>query len=88
MSIKSSLHSWRAARKAKVAPPPAAPAERIAVELEPETVAVIAAVLAVEVKMFLALQGQRFTFRQDALSQGWSEWGRLLAHPFQGVTRP
>ena len=102
MGIKSSLHRWRAAHKGKEAPQKPAlkvPAEgpedprrgvalKVPDEVEPEIVAVIAAVLAIEVKMFLALQGQRFTFRRDAQSQGWSEWGRLLAHPFQGVTRP
>jgi hypothetical protein len=62
-------------------PAPATAAETV----EPEIVAVIAAVLAVEVKMFMALQGRSFTFNEGGQSQGWSEWGRLLVHPYQGV---
>jgi hypothetical protein len=74
--------------------PAAAPAEAM---VEPEIAAVIAAVLAVEVKVFMALQGHRFTFDMDGPApggtpvrrplggQGWSEWGRLLVRPYQGV---
>jgi len=53
--------------------------------VEPEIVAVIAAVVAIEVKMFMALQGRSFTFNAGGQPQGWSEWGRLLVHPYQGV---
>jgi hypothetical protein len=48
-------------------------------------VAVIAAVVAIEVKMFMALQGRSFTFNEGGQPQGWSEWGRLLVHPYQGA---
>ena len=53
--------------------------------VEPEVIAVIAAVVAVEVKMFLALQGRSYTFGGSGQGQGWSEWGRLLVRPYQGV---
>ena len=43
--------------------------------------AVIAAVVAIEVKLFMALQGRSFTFNEGGQTQGWSEWGRLLIHP-------
>lgn len=89
MDIKKNLKGWLAGRKQKeeaaaasapaaaVQPPaPAAP--------EPEVAAVIAAVVAIEVKMFMALQGPRFTFREGQ-GQGWSELGRLLVRPYQGV---
>jgi hypothetical protein len=92
VDIKNSFKRWRTARKRQdeAPPPPQAPAAaaEAAVEVEPEIVAVIATVLDIEVKIFMALQGQRFTFRQDAQSQGWSEWGRLLVSPFQGVRQP
>jgi hypothetical protein len=92
LDIKKSLNRLFAGRKqknealAQEPPPAAAPAPIPAAEaVEPEIVAVIAAVLAVEVKMFMALQGRSFTFRQDGQPQGWSEWGRLLIRPYQGV---
>lgn len=92
MDIKKSLNRWFAGRKQKnealaQEPSPAAiPAPAPAAEaVEPEIVAVIAAVVAIEVKMFMALQGRSFTFKQDNQPQGWSEWGRLLVHPYQGV---
>jgi hypothetical protein len=92
LDIKKSLHRWFAGRKQKSgapdqAPPPAAvPAPAPAAEaIEPEIVAVVAAVVAIEVKMFMALQGRSFTFNEGGQSQGWSEWGRLLVHPYQGV---
>jgi hypothetical protein len=92
LDIKNSFKSWRAARKQKDEEPPSPAAPEKAVEapapVEPEIAAVIATVLAIEVKMFMALQGQRFTFRQDSPSQGWSDWGRLLVNPFQGVRQP
>lgn len=91
MDIKKNLKGWLAGRKQKEAaqvqaPPPAAPAPPAAEEaLEPEIVAVIAAVLAVEVKMFMALQGRSYTFNGGGQAQGWSECGRQLVHPYQGV---
>jgi hypothetical protein len=90
VDIKNTFKSWRTGHKHKdEAPPPQAPAEMVELaEIEPEIAAVIATVLAIEVKMFMAIQGQRFTFRRGAQSQGWSEWGRLLANPFQGVRQP
>ena len=84
MDIKKNLKGWLSGRKPKA--PEVAPAEPPAPEtLEPEIVAAIAAVVAIEVKMFMALQGRSFTFRQDNQPQGWSDWGRLLIRPFQGV---
>ncbi len=91
LDIKKNLKGWLAGRKQKdeaqgQAPPPAAPAPPAAEEaVEPEIVAVIAAVLAVEVKMFMALQGRSYTFSGGGQAQGWSEWGRLLVRPYQGV---
>jgi hypothetical protein len=89
LSIKKNLRGWLAGRKPKAEPPPASaspvpsvPAPEPAA-VEPEVVAAIAVVLAVEVKMFMALQGRGFTFKGSA--QGWSEWGRQLVRPFQGV---
>jgi hypothetical protein len=91
LDIKKSLNQWFAGRKQKegesapeipvAAPVPASAAAAV----EPEIVAVIAAVLAVEVKMFMALQGRSFTFNESGQPQGWSEWGRLLIRPYQGV---
>jgi hypothetical protein len=88
LDIKRKLDRWLTGRKQARAPepPPAPAAEATAVAaVEPEIVAVIAAVVAVEVKMFTALQGPRFTFSEDGRPQGWSDWGRLLVGPFQGV---
>ena len=90
MEIKKRLDRWFSGRKRKdETRAPAAPAFPVptpaAAALEPEIVAVIAAVVAVEVKMFLALQGRSFTFNEGVQPQGWSEWGRLLVHPYQGV---
>ena len=89
MDIKKNLKGWLATRKHKDETPdqaPAAAAPLPAVEaVEPEIIAVIAAVLAVEVKMFMALQGRSFTFNVGGPAQGWSECGRLLVHPYQGV---
>ena len=88
MTIKKNLNRWFASRKQKgevpdqAAPVAAPPAPET---LEAEIVAVIAAVIAIEVKMFMALQGQRFTFNAGSQPQGWSEWGRLLIRPYQGV---
>jgi hypothetical protein len=39
----------------------------------------------VEVKMFMALQGRSYTFSSGGQAQGWSELGRLLVRPYQGV---
>ncbi|MCX6556727.1 MAG: hypothetical protein NTW95_04755 [Candidatus Aminicenantes bacterium] len=96
LGIKKNLDRWFAGRRPKAAvpdealkvpaertPPPAAAPDAAAVE--PEIAAVIAAVLAVEVKVFMALQGHGFTFNEDGQPQGWSEWGRLLVRPYQGV---
>jgi hypothetical protein len=92
LDIKKSLNRWFAGRKqknealAQELPPAAIPAPAPATEaVEPEIVAVIAAVVAIEVKMFMALQGRSFTFNAGGQPQGWSEWGRLLVHPYQGV---
>ena len=92
MEIKKRLDRWFGGRKQKdVAPaqePPAAIAivpDPAAAVVEPEIVAVIAAVVAIEVKIFMALQGRSFTFSEGGQPQGWSEWGRLLIHPYQGV---
>jgi hypothetical protein len=88
LDIKKNLKDWLAGRKPRVTEqaPPVAPAEPPAPEtLEPEIVAAIAAVVAIEVKMFMALQGRSFTFNAGGQPQGWSEWGRLLVHPYQGV---
>ena len=88
MEIKKRLDRWFTGHKEKsgapdqTPPPVAAPAVEI---VEPEIVAVIAAVVAIEVKMFMALQGRSFTFNEGGQTQGWSEWGRLLIHPYQGV---
>ena len=92
MKIKKNLDRWFAGRKRQgetpdpSAPAVAAPAQApIPEALEPEVLAAIAAVIAIEVKMFMALQGQRFTFNAGSQSQGWSECGRLLIRPYQGV---
>jgi len=88
LDIKKKLDRWLTSRK-KVEPPEAPPARAAeateAPALEPEIVAVIAAVVAVEVKVFMALQGPHFTFGEGPQGQGWSDWGRLLVGPFQGV---
>ena len=90
MSIKKNLKGWLAGRTQKdEAPEQATPARAAeaaeAPALEPEIVAVIAAVVAIEVKVFMALQGPHFTFGEGPQGQGWSDWGRLLVGPFQGV---
>jgi len=91
LDIKKNLNRWFAGRKQKDAnspqeQPPAVPVPAPAVAaVEPEIVAVIAAVLAIEVKIFMALQGRNFTFSEDGKPQGWSEWGRSLVRPYQGV---
>ncbi|HEX7502309.1 MAG TPA: hypothetical protein VF451_02720, partial [Acidobacteriota bacterium] len=85
------LKGWLAGRRRKdeardEAPPEAAaPAPAAEEAVEPEIVAVIATVVAVEVKMFMALQGRSYTFGVGGQAQGWSEWGRLLVHAYQGV---
>jgi hypothetical protein len=90
VSIKKSVNRWFPGRKQKSeAPdqaPPAAPSPPpAAASVEPDVVAVIATVVAIEVKMFMALQGRSFTFNVGGPAQGWSDWGRLLIRPFQGV---
>jgi hypothetical protein len=92
LEIKKRLDRWFTGRKQKerasVQTPPeaAVPIPAPAAEVvEPEIIAAIAAVVAIEVKMFMALQGRRFTFSEGGQPQGWSEWGRLLVRPYQGV---
>jgi hypothetical protein len=90
LEIKKRLDRWFTGRKPKAGasdpvPPPAAVPVPAAAVVEPEIVAVIAAVIAIEMKMFMALQGRSFTFNESSPSQGWSELGRLLVRPFQGV---
>ena len=92
MDIKKNLKSWLAGRKRKnQAPehepsPTAGPAPVPAPEaVEPEIVAVITAVVAIEVRMFMALRGRSFTFNAGGQPQGWNEWGRMLVRPYQGV---
>ncbi len=90
MDIKKNLKGWLAGRKQKddaadLPAPPAAVQPAAPEAPEPEVVAVIATVVAVEVKIFMALQGPCFTFREGGQPQGWSEWGRLLVRPYQGV---
>jgi hypothetical protein len=90
LGIKKSLKGWLGGRRQREEAPAAATGvaatEAAApAALEPEIVAVIAAVLAVEVKMFMSLQGQRFTFSAGGPAQGWSDWGRQLVRPYQGV---
>ena len=91
MDIKKNWKDWLAGRWHKDEPqdqaplPAAAPAPAAAETVEPEVVAVIAAVVALEVKMFMALQGRSYTFGKGGQGQGWSEWGRLLVRPYQGV---
>jgi hypothetical protein len=90
LEIKKRLDRWFTARNEKSgaldqAPPPAAAPAPAAEVVEPEIVAAIVAVIAVEVKMFMALQGRSFTFNVGSQSQGWNEWGRLLIRPYQGA---
>jgi hypothetical protein len=90
LEIKKRLDRWFTGRKEKSGapdqtPPPAAAPAPDAEVVEPEIVAVIAAVVAIEVKMFMAIQGRSFTFNEGGPPQGWSEWGRLLVSPYQGV---
>ncbi len=92
MEIKKRLNRLFTGRKPKagasdqVPPSAAVPVPSPKTEaVEPEIVAVIAAVVAIEVKMFMALQGRSFTFNAGGQPQGWSEWGRLLVRPYQGV---
>jgi len=91
LDIKKNFNRWFTGRKQKDrGPAPEAPAATpvpapAVAAVEPEIVAVIAAVLAVEVKMFMALQGRSFTFNEGGQPQGWSEWGRMLIRPFEGV---
>jgi len=89
LSIKKNLNRWFSGRKDKeggseAGPPAVAPA-LVAAAVEPEIVAVIAAVLAIEVKLFTSMQGRSFTFNEGGQPQGWSEWGRMLIRPFEGV---
>lgn len=88
MEIKKRLDRWFKGRKEKSGAtdqtPPPVPAPAVEV-VEPEIVAVIAAVVAIEVKMCMALQGRSFTFNEGGQPLGWSEWGRLLVHPYQGA---
>jgi hypothetical protein len=91
LDIKKNLKGWLAGRRRKdepqdqAAPLEAAPAPAAAEAVEPEVVAAIAAVVALEVKMFMALRGHSYTFGTGNQAQGWSEWGRLLVRPYQGV---
>ena len=90
MEIKKNLNRWFGGRKQKDSgpapePPAAAVPTPAAAPVEPEIVAVIAAVLAIEVKIFMALQGRNFTFSEDGKPQGWGEWGRSLVRPYQGA---
>ena len=91
MDIKKNLKGWLAGRRHKDEPQDqaplgaVAPAPAAAEAMEPEVVAVIATVVALEVKMFMALQGRSYTFGGGGQAQGWSEWGRLLVRPYQGV---
>lgn len=90
MSIKKGWKEWLAGRKQKAEPPAPAPAAAPAAPpapaaLDPGIVAAIAAVIAIEVKMFQSLQGPRFTFLAGSAPQGWSEVGKLLIRPYQGV---
>lgn len=91
MDIKKNLNRWFAGRKqkdvapAQESPDAAAVAVPVAAAVEPEIVAVIMAVLAVEVKIFTAMQGHHFTFSENGQPQGWSEWGRSLVRPYGGV---
>ena len=91
MDIKKNLKGWLAGRRQKEEPQAQAPADKAAPAtaaaeaVEPEVIAVIAAVVALEVKMFMALQGHSYTFGVGGQAQGWSEWGRLLVRPYQGV---
>ena len=92
MEIKKRLDRWFTGRKQKSGipdhePPQAAVPVPVptAEAVEPEMVAAIAAVVAIEVKMFMALQGRSFTFSECGQTQGWSEWGRLLVRPYRGV---
>lgn len=89
MDLKKNLKGWLAGRKPKeepAAPKPAAAASAPAPAAPPaEVIAVLAAVVALEVKMFMALQGRSYTFNAAGPAQGWSEWGRLLVRPYQGV---
>jgi hypothetical protein len=92
LEIKKRLDRWFTGHKEKnwdpaqeppaIAGPVSAPAVEI---VEAEIVAAIAAVVAIEVKMFMALQGRSFTFNEGSQSQGWNEWGRLLIRPYQGA---
>jgi hypothetical protein len=84
LDIKKNLKGWLAGRKQKEAAQVQAP-PAVEEAVEPEIIAVIAAVLAVEVKMFMALQGRSYTFSGSGQAQGWSECGRLLVRPYQGV---
>jgi len=33
----------------------------------------------------MAMQGRSYTFQGGGQAQGWSDWGRQLVHPYQGV---
>lgn len=60
-------------------PPPAAvPAP------DPDVLAVIAAVLEVELRLYHSLQGQRLTIARDGSATGWSDSSRLLASHTEG----
>jgi hypothetical protein len=88
LQIKKRLDRWFTGRKEKGGTPdhtPTSVAAPAAEVVEPEIVAVIADVVAIEVKIFMALQGRSFTFNEGGQPQGWSEWGRLLVHPYQGA---
>ena len=90
MSIRKRLNTWFGGAKAQAEPLVSAAATAcpdcpVDDEPDPEVMAAIATVLAIEVKLFLAVQGQRFTFLDKARQPGWNESGRLLVRPYQGV---
>ena len=52
-------------------------------EISPEIMAVISTVVEIEIRLYQALRGTKFTF--DSTSQrGWSEEGKLIVTPFEG----
>jgi|GEM_PF-3923451 len=54
--------------------------------IDPEIVAVIAAVLEIELKLYEHSRPGRFTFRRRG-ETGWSEYGRSLLNPYRGENR-
>ncbi len=76
----------------KVAEPPQASPEPekkplVPPPVAPEVIAVISAMLEAEFRLRLAAHDSRLTFN-SGLAQGWSEWGKTLAGPFQGEVKP